>query len=82
MNPEDLRVLNQTLCKHFRSKGMFVYGRIDPEPTLDETGSDDEFAGDGYCWCLKSGQVLGPDKDEVTRLRCQPGRPCYEAPDE
>ncbi len=82
MDRESLKVLNENLCKYFRSKGMFVFGTPNPDPTPDETGDDDDIAGDGYCWCLKSGQVLGPDKESVSRRLCQPGRSCYQSPDE
>ena len=39
----------------------------------------DGVIGDGYCWCGKTQNVLGPDDALVGRLRCNNGRNCYVA---
>jgi hypothetical protein len=77
---EELRPDSLPLCKHFQSKGMFIHRTLNPPATADEPGQDDELAGDGYCWCLKSMTSLGPDHLGVSRRLCRPGRVCYEEP--
>jgi hypothetical protein len=39
----------------------------------------DGVIGDGYCWCGKTQNVLGPDDALVGRQRCNNGRDCYVA---
>jgi hypothetical protein len=56
-------------CVHLRSKAMYVTGNTDPEHP-DEAGSR-------YCWCNLTQHVLGPDRRNVDRQVCIPGRECY-----
>ena len=58
-------------CRHLRSKGMYVTGTMNPRV-------DDGAMGDGYCWCNKSQNMLGPDDQFVNRVGCDASRPCYE----
>ncbi|MBX7168386.1 MAG: hypothetical protein K1X74_18770 [Pirellulales bacterium] len=57
-------------CLHLRSKGMYVTGLVDPT----QEGS----MGDGYCWCNRTQNVLGPDDQLVDRPNCQAGRGCFQ----
>ena len=67
---EDLKVVNESQpCRHLLSKGMYI--------NLD-LPEDQHVAGDGHCWCQKTMEAMGPDKDFVDRKRCVPGRDCYE----
>lgn len=67
-----LEVVNQPVCRHLLSKGMFVSGQMNPE-------ADDPEVGDGYCWCNRTAHMLGPDSQLASRQRCLPGRDCFEA---
>ncbi len=76
MAEEPIRT-QQRLCRHLRSKGMYVYGDIDPSlgATELENGSAEY---DGYFWCLRTMSCLGPDKQPIGRSECGPDRDCYE----
>jgi hypothetical protein len=56
---------------HLRSKGMYVSGKLAPNP-------EEDGMGDGYCWCNLTQKVLGPDNEMVERGLCLEGRQCYE----
>jgi hypothetical protein len=62
----------QAVCRHLRSKAIFVSGQMEPPAELTRTGS-------GHCWCNWTQQVLGPDDQIVDRRACDTGRTCYEA---
>jgi hypothetical protein len=62
----------KVMCRQLRSKGMYVYGTMDP------ADSGVPGAGDGYCWCLKTMHQFGPDSQGVDRDQCRPGRRCFE----
>ena len=68
---DELKVINSDhpLCRHLLSKGMYI--------NLD-LPADQHVAGDGYLWCQKTMEAMGPDSDMVERARCIPGRTCYE----
>jgi hypothetical protein len=70
----DLNIVDKKapVCCHMRSKGMYIHGTAE----LVETGMPG--TGDGYCWCLKTMHVFGPDNTVVNREECRPGRQCYE----
>ena len=57
-------------CIHMRSKAMYVTGSIYAPDHPDEAGSH-------HCWCNLTQHVVGPDKSEVDRPLCVPGRTCY-----
>ena len=68
---EHLQVLDQPACMHYRSKAMYVTGKLDPTH-LDERESHDE-----YCWCNMTQHVMGPDEKSVRRCDCIEGRDCF-----
>lgn len=73
MSNDALNILPGPQCTHFRSKGMYVTGQLDPADGLVEG------IGDGYCWCSQTQQLRGPDDEFVDRQRCNSGRTCYQA---
>ena len=68
----ELNVLNQPVCRHFLSKGMFVTGQIDPAQDPVEPTDD------GNCWCNLTQGALGPDDGLVEREICVLTRACYD----
>ncbi|HEX3725673.1 MAG TPA: hypothetical protein VHV08_05495 [Pirellulales bacterium] len=60
------------VCRHLRSKAIFVSGQLEPPAELEHTGS-------GHCWCNFTQHILGPDDQLVNRRECHSARPCYEA---
>ncbi|MHC4261686.1 MAG: hypothetical protein ACYSWX_04130 [Planctomycetota bacterium] len=34
----------------------------------------------GHCWCARTQQVLGPDRDSVGPEDCRSGRSCFRSP--
>ncbi len=62
----------QPVCRHLRSKAIFVAGQMEPPADIEEMGS-------GHCWCNHTQNVLGPDNHSVDRRECNGGRDCYEA---
>lgn len=58
------------LCRHLRWKGMFTGAERDPEVPNPS---------DGFCWCVHTQTMLGPDGEVADRDHCrQPGRECHE----
>ena len=72
MSDHELKVIPGVACRHLRSKGMYVTGTMNPSV-------DDGNMGDGYCWCNKTQNLLGPDDQFVNREGCDGSRTCYEA---
>lgn len=62
----------QPVCRHLRSKAIYVSGQLEPPPDLESTGS-------GHCWCNHTLHILGPDNELVERRGCNSNRACYEA---
>lgn len=62
----------QIVCRHLRSKAIYVAGQMEP-------GLEQETMGSGHCWCNHTQHVLGPDDQFVERRGCNSARPCYEA---
>ena len=60
------------VCRHLRSKGIFVSGQMEPSADFEKQGS-------GHCWCNWTQHVFGPDDQAVNRRECGPARTCYEA---
>ena len=60
------------VCRHLRSKAIFVAGQMEPPAEMVRTGS-------GHCWCNWTQNVLGPDDEIVDRRACDGTRTCYEA---
>lgn len=60
------------MCRHLRSKGMYVYTDGQSAP------SHDDYDNTIY-WCLKTMKGFGPDDDQVNGHECRnPERSCYE----
>lgn len=60
------------ICRHMRSKAIYVAGQMEPPAEIQEMGS-------GHCWCNHTLHILGPDNEMVDRRGCNSNRPCYEA---
>lgn len=63
------------LCRHLRSKRMYIANSMEVEAQADE---DVEHCY-GHYWCLQTSYDVGPDNERVQRKVCKPGRSCYEA---
>ncbi len=61
----------QPVCRHLRSKAIFVAGEMEPPAEIEQMGS-------GHCWCNLTQHVLGPDSLSVERRDCNANRMCYE----
>ena len=59
------------ICRHLRSKAMYVAGEMEPPAEMQQTGS-------GHCWCNMTQAVFGPDAAIVDRRGCDGSRTCYE----
>jgi hypothetical protein len=62
----------QRICRHIRSKAIYVVGQMEPPPEMEAMGS-------GHCWCNHTQHILGPDDTLVERRGCNSARTCYEA---
>lgn len=63
------------LCRHLRSKRMYVTNSFEAEAQADE----DIESAYGHYWCMQTMYDFGPDDARVQRKACKPGRSCYEA---
>jgi hypothetical protein len=61
----------EAVCRHLRSKAIFVAGQMEPPAEIERMGS-------GHCWCNLTQHVLGPDDGQVDRRGCNSVRACYE----
>ena len=62
------------LCPALILKHLLTHG-------LGERVYDDrQWPGDGYYWCAKTCNCVGPDDEIVHPKDCQPGRKCYDGP--
>lgn len=68
------RIACGELCRHLRTKGMFVLGDEGPPPELPHP------AGTAVFWCNLSGWAMGPDVVPANPDRCASscGRDCFE----
>ena len=73
---EDQGALSRSasLCRHLRSKKMYVAGSFEAEAQADE----DAASAYGHYWCMQTMYEFGPDDERVQRKTCKPGRSCYE----
>jgi hypothetical protein len=62
----------ERVCRHLRSKAIYVAGNMEPPPEIESMGS-------GHCWCSMTQHVFGPDDQQVDRRGCNSSRVCYEA---
>ncbi|MCB9898382.1 MAG: hypothetical protein H6825_10295 [Planctomycetes bacterium] len=40
----------------------------------------DVLDGSNWCWCSRTGQILGPDREPAHPDDCVKGRACFESP--
>lgn len=59
-------------CQHLASKKLFFLGR--PPRTEGEVLDASQ-----ACWCRRTMQALGPDRQIVDPADCRSGRVCYES---
>lgn len=60
------------LCRHLRSKGMFIEVEFNPLDAAIPSMSD------GFVWCVHTQNCLGPDGRVADRETCGAGRSCFE----
>ena len=74
-NPQSaIETPQSPLCRHLRSKRMYVANSFEAEAQEDE----DKISAYGHYWCMKTSYEFGPDDEPVARKVCKPGRSCYE----
>jgi hypothetical protein len=68
------RIACGELCRHLRTKGMYVLGDDGPPPDLPHP------PGTAVHWCVQSGWAMGPDLAPANPDRCAKGevRDCFE----
>ena len=73
-HPVRERIACGELCRHLRTKGMYVLGDDGPPPELPHAPSTAIF------WCNLSGWAMGPDVAPANPDRCARscGRECFE----
>jgi hypothetical protein len=74
-NPETLRPAGLSIspfCIHLWSKKASF---LDRPPLVEE----DILDASRHCWCRKTMQVLGPDREVVAPADCRQGRTCFES---
>ena len=59
-------------CSHLWSKKASF---LDHPPLAEE----DILDASRHCWCRKTMQVLGPDRELAQPLDCRQGRSCFES---
>lgn len=66
--------MNQTFCKHLRTKRMYI------DSTPDEAFSDKEATDASPChfWCNLTQTVVGLDDQPVHKDTCNSSRRCFE----
>ena len=72
--PDDLPVIEPDLplCRHLRSKGMYIY----TDGMREETADDDDST---VYWCVQTMKNFGPDDEMVGGRECRDAsRSCYE----
>ena len=66
--------MNQTFCKHLRTKAMFI-GATPEEAFADKP---DEEVRSSHCWCNRTQTVVGVDDCPVHKDTCDSSRSCFE----
>jgi hypothetical protein len=59
-------------CKHLASKKI----RLAARPPMNER---DVLDASNRCWCAKTSQVRGPDREIADPEACRKGRACFES---
>jgi hypothetical protein len=74
MNTAQQSQKHPTLCRHLRTKKMYV-----PEEAPDVMNQAMADSGrEPHCWCNRTMTEVGRDDRPVTLHRCVPGRICFE----
>lgn len=60
-------------CRRLRSKGMMIEVERGPEASWLPSMSD------GFVWCARTQNCLGPDGRVADRQSCVKGRECFES---
>jgi hypothetical protein len=63
-----------TVCRHLRSKSMFIPALAHPEPG----GETAQASSTSHCWCNCTLTETGPDDQAVGPERCRSPRACFE----
>lgn len=74
------------LCRHIRSKGMYVNIAESPENDSTRRGylaiDHNAFDWDGTVWwCTATSKTVGPDDRPCDNDRCKSGRRCFQGED-
>ena len=72
MHPVRKSILEGTLCRNLRNKGMFTAGGEGPPPELPHPPDTAAW------WCNLSGWAVGPDSRPCNPDRCTTTRGCCE----
>jgi hypothetical protein len=62
------------VCKHLRTKKMYVPAQADEVFAANESG----YQHCGHCWCNRTLSEVGPDDRQVEMQVCNPTRSCFE----
>ena len=73
MHPVRDRIQQGVLCRHLRTKGMFVSGYDGPPPEVESPPDAAAF------WCNLTGWAMGEDNRPANPTRCVGGRGCFES---
>ncbi len=67
--------MNESLCKHLRTKKMFI-----PAQAAEITAEEPEGSTSAcHYWCNQTMTAIGLDDQPVNRTVCRPNRQCFEA---
>lgn len=70
---DHLKIVDQPLCQHFRSRSMYSTGQ------LDAFNVDNRERFDEQCWCNLTQRSIGPDTAIARLGTCIPGRECFQS---
>ncbi len=70
--PNYMRVIDTSVpvCKHLRTKALYVYGQDTPDAFTTSRSS--------HYHCQRTQMVTGPDRAPCVPESCEPGRDCFE----
>lgn len=70
MNSKETAQRNLMLCRHLRTKKMYLSFDEEPDYSASTTA---------VFWCMRTLSVVGPDDAQACAEDCcRPGRACYE----
>lgn len=65
------------VCKHFRTKKLYVPALAEDVFAAARSGSEERDAC-GHCWCNRTLAEVGSDDKLVNLHACNPSRACFE----